>query len=65
MKTEKAIRLAGSAKELADLFGITPSAVSQWGDEIPEGREWQLRVIKPEWFRAPPTPATRKESSPS
>ena len=51
MKTQTAIELAGSAAALADLLGITPSAVSQWGDELPEGRVWQLRVIRPNWFK--------------
>lgn len=50
MKTEKAIEHAGSPKALADLLGITPSAVSQWGDDVPQAREWQLKVLRPEWF---------------
>lgn len=53
MKTQQAIDHAGSAKALADLLGITPSAISQWGDDMPEGRMWQLRVLKPEWFVDP------------
>lgn len=52
MKTEQAISRAGGAKSLAELLGITPSAISQWGDELPEGRVWQLRVLRPEWFTA-------------
>ena len=59
MKTERAIELAGGAKQLADLLGITPSAISQWKEEVPKPREWQLRVIKPEWFvEAGAAPAT-------
>lgn len=50
MKTQHAIELAGGAKALADLLDITASAVSQWGDELPDSRVWQLRVIRPEWF---------------
>lgn len=53
MKTDDAIRLAGgAAKDLADLLGITPSAISQWGETVPQAREWQLRAIRPEWFKA-------------
>lgn len=52
MKTETAIHLAGGTTALASLLGITPGAVSQWGEEIPDAREWQLRVIQPEWFGA-------------
>jgi hypothetical protein len=50
MDTNKAIELAGSSSALAALLGITPGAVSQWGNEIPVARVWQLRVLKPDWF---------------
>ncbi len=52
MKTETAIALAGSASELAELLDITPSAISQWKDEVPQPRYWQLRVLRPKWFDA-------------
>jgi len=52
MKTQDAIQLmGGSAKDLADLLGITPSAISQWGENLPEKRVWQLQVLRPEWFK--------------
>jgi len=51
MKKQIAIDLAGSAKALADLLGITQSAISQWEDDVPEPREWQLRVLRPQWFK--------------
>lgn len=50
MKTQAAIELAGSAKALAELLEITPSAISQWGDDIPQPRVWQLRCLRPAWF---------------
>lgn len=52
MNTSTAIKLAGSSKGLAELLGIHPSAVSQWGDSIPEARIWQLRVLRPSWFES-------------
>ena len=52
MKTDQAIEQAGSTKALADLLGITPSAISQWGKDVPDSRCWQLKVLKPEWFEA-------------
>jgi predicted transcriptional regulator len=52
MKTELAVKHAGSVKALADLLGVTSSAISQWGEDVPEARVWQLRVLKPEWFAA-------------
>jgi hypothetical protein len=54
MKTKQAISLAGgTTKALADLLGITSGAISQWGEEVPESRVWQLRVLRPEWFEEP------------
>lgn len=50
MKTHDAIARAGSAKALAELLGITGGAISQWPELVPEGRVWQLRVLRPEWF---------------
>ncbi len=69
MKTQDAINWAGSASALAEVFGITPSAVSQWGEELPDGRTWQLRVTRPSWFtadgkpKAPPKRLTAKEGA--
>lgn len=54
MKTKQAISLAGgTTKALADLLGITSGAISQWGDDVPESRIWQLRVLRPDWFQTP------------
>lgn len=50
MKTSLALEKAGTAAALARILGITPGAVSQWGEEVPEPRVWQLRVLRPEWF---------------
>lgn len=59
METRKAIEMAGSMTALAAMLGISVSAVSQWGEMIPEQREWQLRVLRPEWFKDKPPPARR------
>ena len=50
MKTQQAINLAGNAASLAKLLGITPSAITQWGENVPEKRVWQMRLLKPGWF---------------
>jgi hypothetical protein len=50
MTKEQAIALAGTAMALAKMLGIQRQAVSQWGDEIPQARLWQLKVLRPEWF---------------
>jgi DNA-binding transcriptional regulator YdaS (Cro superfamily) len=51
MKTQQAIERAGSAAGLARLLGITQSAICQWGEEIPQARIWQLKALRPSWFR--------------
>jgi DNA-binding transcriptional regulator YdaS (Cro superfamily) len=51
MDKAQAIHKAGTAMALAKLLGITRQAISQWGDEIPQARLWQLKAIKPEWFK--------------
>jgi hypothetical protein len=35
---------------LAKMLGIQRQAVSQW-TEIPPARLWQLKVLRPEWFK--------------
>ena len=60
MKTKDAIDLAGSRSALARILGLTPSAITQWGDEIPKLRIYELRELRPEWFvrkTQKPTPA--------
>jgi DNA-binding transcriptional regulator YdaS (Cro superfamily) len=51
MDTQQAIEKAGSAMALAKLLGITRQAISQWGDKVPQARLWQLKALKPSWFR--------------
>lgn len=38
--------------ELARLLGPTKQAVCRWGenDPLPEGRQWQLRALRPDLF---------------
>ena len=49
MDKQQAIKLAGSQSELARLLGIHRTAVHQW-KKIPQGRIYQLMVLRPEWF---------------
>lgn len=56
MKTSTAIKKAKGIAALAKLFTkhkhpCSRQAVQQWGEQLPEVREYQLREIKPEWFR--------------
>jgi DNA-binding transcriptional regulator YdaS (Cro superfamily) len=50
MNKAQAIEKAGTAMALAKLLGIKRQAISQWGDQLPIARYWQLKVLRPEWF---------------
>ena len=50
MTKEDAIKLAGSPSELARMLGCSRQAVNNWV-KLPQGRLWQLKVLRPEWFR--------------
>ncbi len=50
MDKQKAIQLAGSPSKLAKLLGVKRQSVHNWV-KIPEGRIWQLKVLRPEWFK--------------
>lgn len=55
LKTEALEKLGGSVTAAAELIGITPSAVSQWPDVLPQALI--DRVIAAEWRRAQGLPA--------
>lgn len=38
MRTEEAVEIFGTKNALAEAIGISPSAVYQWGDDIPVSR---------------------------
>ena len=63
MRTEDAIRLAKGRNALARLLGITGSAVSQWGETVPELRVYQIRAKKPHWFRRKAAPAAAAQGA--
>lgn len=45
MKLVDAVKHAGNASALAEMLGITQSAICQWGDVIPDNRQLQLERI--------------------
>ena len=54
MEFQIAKQKAGSARALADLFGVSVQAVYRWArdGELPASRVYELRVKRPEWFEA-------------
>lgn len=51
MDKARAIRYAGSSVALAQILGVSKQAVSAWGERLPPLRVFQLRELKPGWFR--------------
>lgn len=45
MKTTDAIKIFGNAAKLAAALGIRRAAVSQWGDDVPPLRAYQIKEI--------------------
>ncbi|WP_425318497.1 Cro/CI family transcriptional regulator [Pseudomonas nitroreducens] len=45
MKMTEAVTHFGSKKKLALALGISPSAVTMWGDSIPELRQYQIERL--------------------
>lgn len=42
----------GSKTKLAEALGIRPSAVTMWGETIPESRQYQIQVLSKGKFKA-------------
>lgn len=67
--TKRAVKAALGVEtdaELARFFGIGRWAVGQWGgdeDEIPAGRQWELRARLPDKFPPPAEPAPKAASA--
>ena len=52
MKIDDVAAFFGNKQKLADALGIFPSAVTQWGETIPQGRQYQIQVITGGKFKA-------------
>jgi myo-inositol catabolism protein IolC len=51
MEKSTAIKLAGNQTKLAAILGISQAAIAQWGEDVPMMRLFQLKTVKPEWFK--------------
>lgn len=47
MLKKDVVAVFGTASALAQFLGIEKSAVSQWGEEIPKLRQYELREKRP------------------
>ena len=64
MKTKDAAKHFGSKTKLAAALGITPSAVTMWGEDVPELRQYQIeQLTKGKLKRSPPAPAVSADKA--
>lgn len=54
VKTKTVVDYFGSKKKVAKALGITPSAVTMWGEVIPELRQYQLEHLTGGALKATP-----------
>lgn len=45
MKKQDAMKHFGGASKLASALNIAPAAVSQWGENVPLGRAYQIELM--------------------
>jgi hypothetical protein len=57
MKKTELFKLAGGKRQAVYLLGISTQAVAKWGDDVPELRVFQLKVLRPQWFESLKKPA--------
>jgi DNA-binding transcriptional regulator YdaS (Cro superfamily) len=56
MKTEEVLSFYGSKTKVAEALKISLAAVSQWGDQVPPLRAYQLERLSDGKLKAEPAP---------
>lgn len=64
MKIEDVTAFFGSKSKLAEALGVSPSAATQWRDNIPVGRQYQIQVITNGKFKAAEHSQEKKQEQP-
>ncbi|MBT8766707.1 Cro/CI family transcriptional regulator [Metapseudomonas boanensis] len=64
MRTQDAADYFGSKKKLAEALHIQPSAVTQWGEEVPWARQYQIEVLTSGALKAGPFPKLTMKDAP-
>lgn len=57
MKTKEAADFFGGKRKMAEALGVSPSAVSQWGEFVPLIRQYQIQVVTKGKLKAQEVPA--------
>jgi len=50
IKTESLVKALGSRAEIARFYGCVRQSVNDWGENIPELREYQLKERRPDIY---------------
>lgn len=61
MKTKDAISHFGNKLKLAEALSVTKSAISQWGEDVPELRAYQIERLTGGELRATELPLMSPE----
>lgn len=51
MELNSLIKRAGSVRAIAEALGLTTQAVYKWGGTIPKLRVYELKELRPAWFK--------------
>ena len=54
MRTSNAVEHFGSVRALAEVLNVSPQAIYDWGEEVPELRAYQLEVLTNGALKAQP-----------
>lgn len=64
MLKKTAIAHFGGVSKTARALGITPEAVTRWGEEIPQGRAYQIESLTGGLLKAVSENQTQQEAKP-
>jgi hypothetical protein len=62
MKTAAAVKFFGSVKDLAEKLEISDKAIYQWGEDVPEPRNFQIEVLSGGQLKARDDESQRQEA---
>lgn len=56
LSTNEMVRLVGTKSRLAKMLGITPGAITQWGEYPYDQHQWRLLMLRPDFYGPDPKP---------
>lgn len=62
MKKKTALKHFGGTVKLASALGISPQSISQWPQDVPKGRAFQIELLTQGELKAQPTSINRPQA---